>query len=373
MNPTISFPSLDSLVQQMTTQLHTLIHTLSTQIQDGGATLATIEQAVVAAIRDLGAALITGLCGLLTTPAVERTIPCQCGQQARYQRMRTATITTVLGPIQLPRAYYLCPACQQGQAPMDTTLQIVAGSVSAGLAEVMTLLGATQDSFAEAATILERLTLVHVCPNSIRHVTEALGTHLLAQDSARAPDQQDMCTCTVPTPARPSQVSRLYISMDGIQVHFRQIGWGELKVGCVSTTTTHMHGANPDQLVIRRDHPRSCARRGTPTAFAALLWQEAVRRGVLEAEEVIVLGDGSAWMWGIADTQCAGATQILDGYHASSDVWDAAQAIWPADAVQRAPWARTQLTALWESRVDDVLAELDQHQASGEAVVTTIT
>lgn len=373
MNPTIASAQLDALIQQMTQHLTHLIQTLAQDIQASGTTLATLEQAVVPAIRTVGATLITGLCGLLATQDSDRTVPCGCGQQAHYQRMRSATVTTLLGTIQIPRAYYLCPACHQGQAPADATLQIVAGSVSDGLAEVMTLLGSTQDSFADAAAILERLTLVHVCPNSIRHATESLGTHLLTVDRTRASTQQDVRTGSAPTPARSPRLRRIYISMDGIQVHFRQISWGELKVGCVYHTTARPHPTHIDQVVIRLEHPSYCAHRGDPAAFAALLWQEAMRRGVLESEEVIVLGDGSAWIWGIADNQFPGATQILDWYHASSYVWTAAQAIWPTDTGQQTQWVKTQLTALWESRVDAVLAELEQHRGCGEAVERTIT
>ena len=373
MNPTIPSSALESLTQQMTQHLTHMLQTLGQHVQEDGTTLTTIEQAVVPAIRAFGAMLITGFCRLLTTQDVARTVLCGCGQQAHYQRIRLATVTTVLGPIQIPRAYYLCAACHHGQAPADATLQIVAGSVSDGLAEVMTLLGATQDSFADAAALLDRLTLVHVCPNSVRHVTEALGTHLLTADRRQAHAQQDARTCHPASSPTRARLPRLYISMDGIQVHFRQVGWGELKVGCVYQTTTRTDPTRPDQLVIRLDQPSYCAQRSDPTSFAALLWQEAVRRDILHAEEVIVLGDGSAWIWGIAETQFAGATQILDWYHASSYVWTAAQAIWPTDDAQRTQWVRTQLTALWESRVDDVLGERDRYRARGEAVVTTIT
>lgn len=287
--------------------------------------------------------------------------------------MRAATVTTVLGLLAIPRAYYLCPACHHGQAPDDATLQIVAGSVSDGLAELMALLGATQDSFAEAAAVLARLTLVQPCANSIRAVTETLGAALLAADTATAAAQQDGRTCPAldapPTP----RGARLYISMDGIQVHFRQLGWGEVKIGCVYQTRTRPDPKHPEQLVIRLDQPSYCLRRGEVARFAPLLWQEAVRRGVLHAEEVVVLGDGSAWIWGIAETQFAGATQILDWYHASSYVWAAASAIWPTDPAQRTAWARIQLTALWDGQVDSVLKTVAAQQDAGEAVATTIT
>lgn len=370
MNPTIPSPRLLPLIQPLTQQLTQVVTQLATDLAAGPPTLAAVEQAVVPAIRALGAHLITGLCGLLTSPAPPRTVPCACGQAARYQRMRSATVTTVLGPVQIPRAYYWCRACHHGQAPDDATLQIVAGSVSDGLAELMALLGATQDSFAEAAAILARLTLVQVCANSIRQETEALGAALLASDTATATAQQDVRTCTPPPAARRP---RLYVSMDGIQVHFHRAGWGEVKVGCLYQTRTCPDPKRPEQLRIRLDQPSYCVRRGEPEAFAALLWQEAVRRGVLHAEEVVVLGDGSAWIWGIAERHFAGATQILDWYHASSYVWAAASAIWPADAAKRTAWAQAQLTALWDGQVDAVLTALAAQRDAGDAVETTIT
>lgn len=373
MNPITRSPALAGLIQHLTQQLTQLVTQLATDFSTHSTTLADVEQAVVPAIRDLGASLIAGLCGVLTSPTPERTTPCACGQQAAYQRMRCATVTTLLGSIQIPRAYYLCPVCHRGCAPTDATLQIVAGSVSAGLAAVMALLGATQDSFGEAASVLERLTLVHVSPTSIRHTSESLGATLQAQDRAEATRAQDVRTCPAADTAPVPRIPRLYISMDGIQVHFREPGWGELKVGCVYQTRTRPDPQHPDQLQIRLEQPSYCVRRGDPESFAALLWQEAVRRGVLHADEVVVLGDGSAWIWGIAERQFAGATQILDWYHARSYVWEAATAIWVTDVAQRTVWVRAQLTALWERRLDAVLAALEVHREVGEAVVTTIT
>ena len=372
MNPTTPSPDLLPLIQQVTQQLTQLVTRLATDLAHGPPTLAAVEQAVVPAIRDLGASLIAGLGARRIDPVPPRTVPCACGQAARYQRMRPATVTTVLGPVQIRRAYYWCAACHHGQAPDDATLQIVAGSVSDGLAEVMALLGATQDSFAEAAAVLARLTLVQVCANSIRQETEALGTALLASDTATAAAQQDVRTCTAPAvPA--ARLPRLYVSMDGIQVHFHAAGWGEVKVGCLYQTRTQPDHTHPEQVVIRLDQPSYCVQRGEPECFAALLWQEAVRRGVLHAEEVVVLGDGSAWIWGIAERHFAGATQILDWYHASSYLWDAANAIWPADAAKRTAWAQEYLTALWDGQVDTVLAALAAQRDAGDAVETTIT
>jgi hypothetical protein len=95
---------------------------------------------------------------------------------------RRAQVTTLLGPVSITRAYYSCPHCHQGHAPLDRQLGYRAGSTSAGLDELLALLGATADSFEAASTLLGRLTLVHVCPNLARAATENLGQVLQATE-----------------------------------------------------------------------------------------------------------------------------------------------------------------------------------------------
>ncbi len=81
-----------------------------------------------------------------------------------------------------------------------------------------------------------------------------------------------------------------------------------------------------------------------------------------------VLGDGAHWLWELADLHFPQATQILDWFHATAYVWDAATAIWgTADAARRA-WAEQYMTALWQGQVATVLTALQAHLAAGEAV-----
>jgi len=107
--------------------------------------------------------------------------------------------------------------------------------------------------------------------------------------------------------------------------------------------------------------------------FGWHLWQEAARRGVLEAAEVVVVGDGAHWIWNMADTHFPGATQILDWYHASTYVWEAASAIWGERHPQREAWAQRQLDLLWDGQVEQVLVELAQRQTAGEDVTAALT
>ena len=63
---------------------------------------------------------------LLAVPVVHQTaVACGCGQQARYRERRGKQVLTILGPVTLERAYYLCPNCHEGQSPRDQELDVV--------------------------------------------------------------------------------------------------------------------------------------------------------------------------------------------------------------------------------------------------------
>lgn len=173
-------------------------------------TLAELEQQALVAAQGLGNALLAGLCaGLAATPAA-RERPCACGHPARYCRQRPARVTTLLGPIAIARAYYTCTRCGHGHAPLDRQLGYRAGSTSAGLDELLALLGATADSFEAASTLLARLTLVHVCPNLARAATEALGQALQATEQRAVAAAWGPGTLPTAVAAPP----RLCLSMD---------------------------------------------------------------------------------------------------------------------------------------------------------------
>ena len=370
MNPTTDAARTEQLVSTMTERMTSLTRSLSTSMLEQEHSLAEVEHHVVRLLKELGASLVAGLCSLATPPQPNRTVTCSCGQLAAYQRERKAQVTTLLGPITIWRSYYLCAACGQGQHPLDAQLQFCAGSRSQALDELLALLGATQDSFVQAAQVLERLTLVHVSANSVREATEDLGALLLEEQaqphSERAPSPSARASSTV-------RASPLYITMDGVLAHLHERGWSELKVGCCYHTRSRIDRKRPERLEIRAQSASYVSALEQASSFGWRLWQEAVRRGVLSSDEVVVLGDGAHWIWNIAERHFPRATQIVDWYHASEYLWNAASAIWGEANPERTSWAHCQLDALWEGKVDEVLLELEQWRASGEAVEAALS
>ena len=238
------------------------------------------------------------------------------------------------------------------------------------MSELLALLGATQDPFAQATDVLARLCLVEVCPNSARAATEELGALLRAQ--AEEVIAQAEATHTPPvaiTPAPP----RLYLSMDGVLAHMHDAGWKELKTGCVYTTRTHRPRTRPDKVALRAEAQSYVVALADASTFGWQLWAEACRRGMTSSSELVVLGDGAHWIWNLAPEHFPTATQILDWYHASAYIWNAATAIYGEGSALRTPWAQQQRDALWEGQVAQVLRVLESYGGKGEAVSDAIS
>jgi hypothetical protein len=83
-------------------------------------------------------------------------VPCGHGHEAVFISYRDKVIDTVLGPVNVTRAWYHCTACGHGLAPRDAELGAAGASMSPGLA-AMTDRAAAAVPFDEAAGLLEEL------------------------------------------------------------------------------------------------------------------------------------------------------------------------------------------------------------------------
>lgn len=364
-HPTMPNPATEPLIQALASRLTTVVQHLTDWLAHTTPDLQQLEEQVLRALKDLGGALLVGLAQHLVPADPPRTHPCPCGASAAFQRLRPATCRTVLGALTVTRPYYLCPTCHRGCAPFDQHLGWCAGRRSAGLDELLALLGATQDSFAEAASVLRRLTFVEVAPNTVRAATEQLGAVLAAHEQAQVTALQ---THALPPHGAPTSAAPLCVSLDGVQAHLTPEGWKELCVGAVYQVRPSRPAPSRRADAVQAEAITYVAELGSEReAFGWQLYAEAQRRGAA-AREVAVVGDGAAWLWTLADLHFPQATQILDWFHATEYVWSAATAIGGDGTTARTTWAEQQLDALWAGRVSDVLAALARHTAVGEAV-----
>src|SRR6516162_682360 len=101
-------------------------------------------------------------------------LPCSCGGLADYHGRHSKTFESVLGPLQLERAYYHCEQCHSGFCPRDQALRLESFSLTPGVLR-MTASAAALVSFEESSRLLQELAAVEVSAKQVERAAETLG------------------------------------------------------------------------------------------------------------------------------------------------------------------------------------------------------
>jgi len=211
-------------------------------------------------------------------------------------------------------------------------------------------------------------------------VVDGATLHALTQRlGAKAEARTQATLKTTPAEREPHRApTKLAVLMlDGWQVRQRGPGWGkentqeprvewhEWKTGVFyrheqSAVTSGGRGLLSEKVVI--------GWQGDPGEFGRRLHWEALRGGLGRAEHILVAGDGAPWIWNLAHDRWAGATQVLDFYHASQHLWAVGQALQGADEAAVARWVEPRRHRLRQGKQKQVLKELAGLQPpAGEA------
>ena len=208
--------------------------------------------------------------------------------------------------------------------------------------------------------------------------------------AAVAPGLRDALAALQPAdgPGAPSApIPVLYVSTDGTGTPMRReelqdrpgkqpdgsARTREAKLGCVFTQSVTDAEGQP-----LRD-PDSTSYVGTYQGCrdaAVLLHQEARRRGLDRAAQVVYLGDGAAWVWENCRLTFPGAVEILDYYHASEHVGELAAAIHDDDPEQaascRTRWCHDMKHTSPAALLTEAHTLLEEHPEWSEAKRTAI-
>ena len=96
----------------------------------------------------------------------------------------------------------------------------------------------------------------------------------------------------------------------------------------------------------------------TAEEFGLRIYTEAYNRGWGRATIRVVMGDGSHWIWNLADRHFPGAIQIVDLYHAREHLWDLARKLYPADEMAQKHWVRYKLDWLENGKIEKLAVAL---------------
>lgn len=189
-------------------------------------------------------------------------------------------------------------------------------------------------SYEQASHIFERIGDTDLPPSTIWEQVEQHGERLVAFQTQQ--QRQVSLERTQWEQPRYDAQLRKGVSMDGGMVNIRGEGWKELKVGVVSSLLP------PEQQSETTEHVgydlQYTAVLGGVERFSAALWTLAVQQQVPYAGHVVVTADGAAWIWNVNADLFPCSTQIVDWYHATQHLAQAAQARYPDDSAAAQRW-----------------------------------
>jgi len=337
------------------------------------------EIMIRSAMHRVGAVGITQLLQFPVPPAELRIVPCSCGHTAHYQELRSKSVLTVVGPVEVSRPYYLCPHCHNGRFPADVELDIENIELSPGVRRMQAAVG-QETPFDHGRQQMKLLAGLEVSTKSVERTAEAIGA-----DIARGEQEVIQRAVQLDLPiVLGKKVPILYVQMDGTGIpvvkketvgrqgktegqpsHTR-----EVKLGCVFTQTVW----DKEGFPIR--DPDSTTYTGaieTAEEFGKRLYVEAWKRGWSRAEKKVVMGDGAEWIWNLAEQHFPGAVQIVDLYHARQHLWDLARRLYPNNEAGQKAWMKLhQKRLLDKGKIEKLVAAIRSIHSTNSEVADKI-
>lgn len=305
-------------------------------VEEQEATALEIEERIRAWIRQMGMDTQALLLGSLERYRHKGKQACpECGTEEYWSRYAKRHYISTLGETVIERAYYHHGECGVGWVPLDERLQLGASELSPLVQEMASYLGAWMP-FEVAQEYLAKYQDVHISHDTVNNTTVSIGGELRAQQEAEVARVWE--TGHLPACAATPPPERLYISVDGIHHLLPEGESKELKVAAIYETEPRRSATGELQPhAVQLEYVVAT----TGEALAKAAYVCAVKRGVEYAEQILVLGDGAAWIWQQVAQMFPQrrTTEILDFYHASEYIWDVARATWGAESETTHTWA----------------------------------
>ncbi len=274
--------------------------------------------------------------GMLPAPECE-----SCGKPMHRHSATGKSFLTRLGRIEVQRTYCHCRSCGKACFPLDRALGLEGSTFTPGMASVMA--GTVpRMSFEAAGRHIANLAGVDASSSSLQRWSLALGEAALRFEREEVVGGK---------PLEP----RIYLSIDGTGIPMRKEDVegvaGKQDDGSSKSREAKLavmytaEGRDPKTGAALKDRSSetfSClidsaaAPSGSrePSAFAARLDREALRRGLHDAGELVVISDGAEWIKNTCEEIFGGrkVTFVLDVYHCLEYASDAVKAILPDKA-----------------------------------------
>ncbi len=349
---------------------------LSRSIQASDQTMGHLEEEILHRTRDLERAVLEEAAQKKADQAPP-TCPVCGNKLSRVTQGHERSYQTRFGVVRIRRLRGWCRRCKCWRFPADDLLGLAeAGSCSPGVQE-MAALAASKLPVGEASAVIERLTGVKLPRATLDREARRQGRK--AEGKRQQMDQQmsQGGGAAQPVPElrlKPAvEPFTLVIELDAWNIRERnEEQWGRTQAlrqrgeepewwhwvygGTCFRLSQRVEKSGGRSVILSRG---TVMTRGGTDALKQQLWAEAMRQGLAQAQDVLVIADAAVWIWNLVGDRFAGARQRLDPWHALQHLWAVAHALHPEDEAAAAAWIKPLKDKLLESQAAEVIDELD--------------
>lgn len=350
---------------------------LSRSIQASDQTMGHLEEEILQKTRDLERTVLEEAAQKKADQAPP--VCPVCGHKlSRVTQGHERSYQTRFGVVTIRRLRGWCRRCQCWRFPADHLLGLAeTGSCSPGVQE-MGALAVSKLPVGEASAVIERLTGVRLPRATLDREARRQGQR--AEDKRQQMDDQMSQGAGAKQQELALQLGQalepftLVIELDAWNIRerndrdwghteeLRQAGqepewWHWVYGGTCFRLSQRVRTAGGRSLILSRG---TVMTRGGIDELKRQLWAEAMRHGLGQAKEVLVVADGAVWIWNLVADRFPQGRQRLDPWHALQHLWAVAHALFPEDEAQAAVWIKPLKDKLFKSQAAEVIAELDE-------------
>lgn len=294
---------------------------------------------------------------------------------------RRRAVGSVFGSFDLKRPDGWCPRCRSYWHPADPALGLQPQAPASPRVQEIAALLSIGSPYALAAQDAKRLTGLSPSPSFLHREAQRQGQralHLRQRDIALSHTPQGVAELSARSATSALGPFTLIIEIDAWNIRERD-DWGE-------TRKLRRKGQEPERwhwvftaTLFRLDQRgqteggrRVISQRGYVAtreglaAFTQQLYVEALLRGLLNAQEVLIIADGAIWIWKLAGDRFQGARQRVDLFHVKEHLYELAYTLYGKGTEEAREWLRPLLGYL-DRRKDgalDVLHHLEELRLS---------
>lgn len=193
--------------------------------------------------------------------------------------------------------------------------------------------------YEDVTEILQRVGQIAISKSSVWRRVQRWGAAMQAVETRQQVKAYEL---EEPQPQDPNRSrSKMGVSMDGTMLHILGEGWKELKVGCVFEIgmRTELEPQTQETVQLGRAINNSyVAHLGGPETFGRQVWAEARQRAWMAAEDSLAIGDGATWIWNLVSEHFYASHQLVDWYHASEHLAEAARVLHGEGTAKQRTW-----------------------------------